>query len=457
MTRLLTSCGLLLAAVVAPARGDVLWDEGPYRVAVVIDAAASGLSSDDQRALEAGLRDRISWRLAGFWRLVESDHQDGLDKRYDLRVAAAGPGFRIDASERDLLVATVAAPVATEVPSAADLPERLYATTLRAFRPVARFLRDPSASDRVTLTYRAGAVAPAGVPHRAAEGVVLLPYRRSSDRQGVPSPASPIPWTYLTALATESGADAPKALVTSHSRRPFGSRSASRAELLAVAASADSGRSTTLRLHALGDPETPLPGYEVSLGDPGSTTLRSLGATDRTGRVTLPPSERVMMAHVRCGELVVASLPVVAGASDEIEVGLVDERSRLRAELDMTSLREDLIDTVARRKILAERIRRLIDAGSVGAAAKLLGELEALPGRTLFERRLDAARRSLKATHPIGQARLDRVFEKTARVLSGALDPREPRDLAILVERARRDAELRPDGASPAEEAPQGG
>ncbi len=454
----------ILLADQAGAATSAFWDSRPYRVAIELDLSESGLSTIQEQRLRERLVDRIEFRLGRFW-LVELGESDNLptagedeegvtpfDKRIAARVVGDGIGGMLRVVEHDITLDHAGVPVEVSYAGSADLPERLYSAMLVAFRPIARFVRDPKKPNGVTLTYRANDLAPSSGVGMAKSGQLLLPFRRRVDRSGQPVEGGTkgVRWTYLMADDTDDTAK-PTATVISHTRRPFGTRPSAKLQQLALAAPVNPEMVTRLRLRSIEDPDVPLPGYEVLLAPPGETSREPLGFTDNRGEIALPMRPGVWTAHVKCGTLTVASVPVAPGVDEAILAPLVDERSRLRAELEVTSLREELIDTVARRKILGQRIRKYVDSEQPDRAAKLLSEMDELRGRTQFNRDLGVIERGAQAGHPVAQQRLAQLFDKTRSLINTALDPRESRDLSQLVGRAKRDAEIRDnDTATPA-------
>lgn len=443
-------------SVAHSAKADALWDSSPYQVEVTLRIEGHCLSESQAMQLRRALIEKINQRVGLFWQSTFATSgeasESAFDKRFMLSVQTDRGAFLIEAVEHDIALDHAGLAVRRTAPTSANLSEAAYQTLFDAFRPLARVQRDPKVANRVTLAYRAERLAPTGALAASAAGEVMLPFRSKRGRDGSAEGTQPVRWTYLLSEGPSDRSDAssaaPGAAVVSHSRRPFGTRPSGRIEYLAIAAPSRPGESMVLRLRSQADEAVPLPGYEVLIGEPGSVELRSLGFTDEKGRVTLPAEPGVVMAHIKCGTLVVASLPIARGIVGEIAIPLIDERSRLRAELEVTSLREELIDTVARRKILGERIRRLVADERVDAAKRLLDDLEELPGRTQFTRRLESAQRGAGASHPLAKARLDRLFDKTKSVLNSALDPRETRDLAIAIDRARQDLEIRESSGS---------
>ena len=103
---------------------------------------------------------------------------------------------------------------------------------------------------------------------------------------------------------------------------------------------------------------------------------------------------------------------------------LPDDDARLAAETLLASLREDLIDVVARRNILMARVRQKIKAKDFEAAQKLLGEINELPGHTQFSLEITTAARRMRSDDPQIQSRIDQLFQGTQAALAQYLDLR---------------------------------
>ncbi|MEN0109934.1 MAG: hypothetical protein AAF805_04355 [Planctomycetota bacterium] len=416
-----------------------LWASRPYDVSIVLEADTPDASPE--RLAEA-VALRLDRRVRPFWTTTVALAGDGnrpsrvADKviAVSVRRDSAG-GYCVSASERDAILSVQGPEIERVVTGSAELPEAVVEASLAAFRPVAQYDRDPENPGRVRLAFRAAEL-PAAITAGPPSERLLTPYvvRR---REGEGPTATRAAWTYLLI----DSSDGVSARVVSHTRRPFRSGRRGRVERLAIATrSSTEHRETLLRLHKHDDPSTPLPGYQVFVGAVGDRTPRPVGFTDRRGELEVTSSSRLAWATVRCGEVTVAMTPFAPGVDRELVLPLLDERPRLRAEATLSALREELIDTVARKKILAGRVRKAIADGRLPDARRELDAIEGLPGPTAFARRIDAAERSSSAKHPIARQRLEKLFANTRTVLSKALDPRETRELAIAVARAEEGA-----------------
>lgn len=443
------------------------WSVSPYAVRLLVVPTGPRLATPDyEAALERGLRERLNRGVRPLWRvtleLAPRDERQSTvaslateptppepplpegpkpDKTIFVTVAEDASGAAIAAREFDNALQRWGTTKTARVARLGEAPGAVVEAAVAAFAPLAAFDIDPDDPGRVTIAYRGAELITAGFGSANA-GEVLVPFWRRVDREGNPVPdgVRRVPWTYLVAEEESDEAEA-AARVYSHARVPFGTRRRGRIEQLALLVRRPEGSSTVLRLHDRNDPEVALAGYEVFASPPGSKALTRLGRSDSAGLIETPPDPAggpIRMTHIKCGSSVVASLPIAVGVEPRLEIPLLDERKRLAAETKVAALREELVDLVARRRILAARIRKRLEAEDVAAAEELLAEVEGLPGLAQFNQRLGKAEQLYRAKDPAAQRRLDRLFTETRSVLGSALDARETRRLANEVLEARR-------------------
>jgi hypothetical protein len=126
-----------------------------------------------------------------------------------------------------------------------------------------------------------------------------------------------------------------------------------------------------------------------------------------------------------------------------LEVPIADDTARLRAQAELTAVREQLIDIVARRAILMARVRARMEEGQLDEARQLLEELDDLPGRAQFDQMITAAERNRQnsSQDPVIQKRIDKLFADTRVLLGRVLDVRQISDLRNEVNAAARGKE----------------
>jgi hypothetical protein len=172
---------------------------------------------------------------------------------------------------------------------------------------------------------------------------------------------------------------------------------------------------------------------------PGEEATRQIGASDSAGKVTIRPgAERIQTLFIKHGGQLLAKLPVVPGAESEVAVPLPDDDMRLEAEARLASMREELVDVVARRNILMARARHKIEQKDFDAAQELIRAVDQLPGQSQFNLTLSTASRLLRSDDPQIQRRIDQLFQATQTVLSQYLDSRPISDLRAELREAQR-------------------
>ena len=120
-------------------------------------------------------------------------------------------------------------------------------------------------------------------------------------------------------------------------------------------------------------PDQPLVGYEVYSRPPeDEQSTELIGRTDWRGELWIERDARqpIQLLFVRNGQQLLGKLPLVPGDQPLLVAPLRDDELRLEAEGFLLGVQENLVDLVARREVLAVRIRREIEAG-VGA---IIGE-----------------------------------------------------------------------------------
>jgi hypothetical protein len=263
---------------------------------------------------------------------------------------------------------------------------------------------------------------------------VFLPLLRRTTRDGalVEGGIQVVPWTYLEILpaAEAPGGDSQRdmrqldGLIQSGMRQPLGARRRARTEQIAIALRADAA-GTTVRLRSRIEAEKPLIGYEVKSQNTGEEANHLVGVSNDVGEVRIAPGKTpIQMVSVASAGVPLARVPIVPGAQQYVDVPLPDDGIRLQAAARLASLREDLIDLVARRNIFMARVRQQIEEKNYDQARELLESLDELPGRSQFNQTLEREARQHRTKDPQVQRRIDQLFAATQLVLGQFLDPR---------------------------------
>jgi hypothetical protein len=450
LAKLATAILYLHVATTAAAQ-DRGWGFAPYRIhALLVIDAGGGLAEQLSDELPRFLTRRVAATIGPAWsfeveladeilrhavftsiaasatppsEFAKSTPQQS-DKLVLLALRATPDGFELTAREFDSLVDRWGTPIRRESRQADMLAEQMFALLWEAVAPLARLELDSSDERRMLIHLRAAELLRArrGVPApRSTE--IYLPILRRTSRSGelVEGGLNVVPWTFVETAEVDDGKVIGR--IRSANRRPFSGRRQGRVEQVAIAIRSDPG-DTYLRLHSRSNPDKSLAGYQVFEQKEGGEAVL-IGSSDDYGKVRIPLGDaRVATLIVKHGGHLLARLPVVPGASHELNVPLPDDDIRLAAESRLAALREDLVDVVARRSILMARVRQKIARKDYLAAQELLRALDELPGRSQFNLTITTAARALRSDDPQIQRRIDQLFEATQSVLAQYLDPR---------------------------------
>lgn len=453
------------------------WELSPYRVQLHL-AVDDSLRPQPQLGtqLVANLRQQIRATIYPLWTteialttgqekqrlfsLLDNDSTEsfdidalstGVDKQIFVTVVTTPLGYRLKSRELDCTTRRWSAIQHRQVRQSWMLSSQCFDLVCQTFAPLAtiRPLADdnenkdkaPSQSKNVLLRFR-GSDLPRqsdlsflAVPGEAYQPIMV---RTSSSGEVKTDSIRDIPWTYLT--LGEHQEDGWHAAVHTGTRRPFGVRRRGRMEHLALAVRNPSG-TTQVRFHARHDASQSLTGYEVFRREQNATDTQAMGLTDTAGSVEVLPGEsKVTLLFLRSEGQLLAKVPVVPGAKPTIEVPIADDTARLRAQASLTSLTEQLIDTVAQRNILIARVRDRISNGSIDEAQKLFTTLDSLPGRTKFNQDIKSAenRKLNRSNDPKVQARIEKLFADTRKLLNRFLNTKQISELQGELTAARR-------------------
>jgi hypothetical protein len=296
------------------------------------------------------------------------------------------------------------------------LPLAVWDAIAESFTPLARI--EQVEQSQVMARLRAGGLAiREDSPALLEPGMPLRPVVRRNDRGGQPAQGgiqSP-PWTVLTVESRE-GAVIDCALQSGY-RNPIPTRGGVRVERLALAIR-PRHETTRLLLRSRTNPDKPLVGYEVHTRTGEADETQPLGMTDTSGAFEVPRSSGEMQVlYIKSGQQLLARLPVVAGQQQTLTAKIVDDDNRLATEGYIAALANRALDLVARREILAARIRGRLKEGKVAEAQELLDEFRKLQTRADLARDLDQFRRRVATPDSLTQQRIDKLFADAQKLL----------------------------------------
>ncbi len=394
--------------------------------------------------------------------------RDDSDKWIVIAVWEDGEGVRLAGAEQDLILGDWGQVRTESLPGAEGLGEAVFRLIFDVFAPIATFTVNSDDPNRVELSLRGSQLTSPTPPSawvRPNDVFRTVLMQMNSSGEPVEGGKQPVLWTYLVTSAapdaqppevqppdtqpadaqpadtqpaaaegelsdreTESSNAAVSetssaedhriaADVFSHTRRPFGVRRRGRVDQLAIRLPRSSAASE-LRLVSRGESPQPLVGYEVFAQDGADPEKISIGKSGLTGVIRVPPGKSpVQTVWVKSGSQLAAKIPIATGADPVVVAPLLDESKRLDAEARLGLLREQLIDLVALRTIFAARIEKAIEARDLDQASELLLQFRKLQGRAEFNARIDREEEQSKASDPVVQQRIDKLFSDMKSVL----------------------------------------
>ncbi|NOY42430.1 MAG: hypothetical protein GXP26_11415 [Planctomycetes bacterium] len=368
-----------------------------------------------------------------------------FDKHMYLVIASTPEGYALKCRELDHATQMLGPMLSRNVQQRRLLGEHCFQLLCKTFAPLAKVRRTEDDPLHVTLHFKG-----VDLPQQANQslfvrsGDVYQPLRIRMTRTGEVRPGgiNIIPWTYLEYEGRQDESKSNRWRVHSATKHPFGVRRRGRVEYLAIAVRQPPA-TTRVRFYARHNKQQSLMGYEVFRREPDAEKSQLIGLTDNRGSVeVLPGKANITTLFLRSGNELLAKVPVVPGAKKNLEIPIADDTARLNAQATLTSLREQLIDLVARRNILISRTQGQIEESSFDEARKLLGKLDELPGRAQFAQLISSAQNNRRnhSDEPRIQARIEKMFANTRKLLGRFLDSRPVSDLKAKLRSAQNNA-----------------
>ncbi|MBM4001570.1 MAG: hypothetical protein FJ297_18890 [Planctomycetes bacterium] len=389
-------------------------------------------------------------------------------------------GFAVAAREWDTRTRSMGSVIRHDVPQRERIGESVSLAVARAFVPIAR-IDDVKGNVAVVRFRGSGLAIDAACPASPRIGQCLRVVTRQNDRYGNPKPNGlrSIEWTLLRVNTIEQ--QRVECEVHSINRGYLAGRSNSRLERYALGVltpfadtelelrSKESVAGTLLKHDADKDgfvardevpvnlagvvdrvdlnrdgkldpaeleaTKRPLVGYDIYFKDPTTEETGLLGQTDWRGRLRVPPAKDggMRLLYVRSGGMLLARLPIVPGQTRVAAAELTDDEKRLQAESLVRGIQGNLVDLVARRELIAARIRKKVAEGKRDEAQSLVDQFRALPTLADMRQRLDAARQQTVTKNPKIQARIDQMFAEADGLLIKYVDPNLVEKLAAQV------------------------
>jgi len=442
------------APAVAVRPAEPPWELRPYSVAVEVTLASSPhLTHSLREQFLSGLQSRLADDFGAMWsltlveaspvssmpvsRLVEQTTETARTHWFDhpaekviaLSVENARGGWSFAAREWDRASETLG-----PISNGAAIDDRLAvgaaaSVVKTAFRALAQI--DSAKAREVVVRLRAGELTPPDSSSTSlSPGNFLRPFVRAMNRKGELQKVQPVPWTLLRVENVErSRADV---LAFSVFPAPV-APTKKRLESLAIEVR-PTHPETVLQVVPRTSKGNPVAAARVEIVDrlsaPNDPEVdRTLLRTDREGRVTIPadPIPQVRYAIVHSGTGILARVPFCPGVDPHLVVEVNDDGPRLSAEGEVSLLEADLIELVARRKVLLLRAEAASKAGKVDEVKALVAELKSLPTQPQYQQRIDLSRTTAvegarEKKDQVAEARIRKMYASLGEASKTHLD-----------------------------------
>src|SRR5690606_15206192 len=132
----------------------------------------------------------------------------------------------------------------------------------------------------------------------------------------------------------------------------------------------------------------------------------------------------LQFVYVRHGSMTLARVPLVPGLMREQTLTLVNDDLRLLAESYFLAVQNNVMDLVARRELLAARIRLRVEEKDMTTAERMLVELRALTSRSELLRQIELQQATYETSDKRLQTKIDKMFAELRKLLARHLNPR---------------------------------
>ncbi len=365
------------------------------------------------------------------------DLADRYDKVFIVRIDRDEHWTGVQAVELETLMQLFGDVVETDAATADALPAAVGRAITDAFAPTIRIEDSGTRTTRATLR-AGGLILDERSPAAIRVGDLVMPMLRKNDRNGDPTQIGRLDWAYL--LVNE--VDGAKLEMELFAGRAGGLQGRKNSRTFRTGLKVKPHRDETLlRLHARGESDRPLAGYEIYEKELDSNSMTLVGRTDWDGRLRVKRTDHPLrLLYVKNGGAVLARLPMAPGFTELEVADLSGDDMRLRAEAYIRGVQNAIIDLVAIRELLKARIRLRLEKGEFDQAQDLLNRLRDQPTNEIIAN--DMGRKQTMFLTAVGRnanqrRKIDNLFSETRELLAKHINAGMVRDLEAEVRQAR--------------------
>jgi hypothetical protein len=352
-----------------------------------------------------------------------------FDKIMFLAVKQENGALIVTVREFDVRSQQLGPPTARAAWHLGKLRDAAIDAILAAFSPLAD-IGTVDVKNRTTILHLKAAGLPSRDPKLAViqPGMIFRAFIRMNDRDGKARRVTPVVWTYL--VVDKASPERLDCRIESGMATPLNAKRRTRMEQIALAIH-PMPTPTVLVLQSRTEPRVPLPGYQVFEYDKETKDSQLLGRSDWQGQIAVAPGKKVLRTLVvKNGGELLARLPFVAGLDPSVTAEIANDDYRMQAEGFVIGLQEQLVDLFVHRELLRRGALGRIDAGEIDQARELFGELSKLPTGKVFSAKLADEKKRLDTKDPVVQAKIEKLFTETKKLVDKCLDDKPIEELA---------------------------
>ncbi len=362
-----------------------------------------------------------------------SETIEQYDKVFVVRVDADSTGGKVEVVEIDTLMRYFGSVATVRVGANQSLGEAIGLGVIKAFAPVVR-IDDAGQKSATGLLRASGLIMKEDSPASIRVGDVLQPMTRKNDRNGDPFVIGAMDWAYLNVTEVKER----NISMDFYAGRAGGLQGRKNARTFRMALKVRPfDDDTLLRLHAQGDVNFPLIGYEIYERELDSPNMTFIGRTDWNGRLNITKTDDPLrLMYVKNGGAVLARLPIVPGLYSDAVADLQGDDLRLQAEAYIRGVQDAIIDLVAVRELYKARIRLRLQRGEMKEAEELMEALRNQPSNEALSSEMGKKQAmfliALGNRNANQKRKVDEMFVSTRELLSKHINP-------VLVRELERD------------------
>ncbi|MCA9177871.1 MAG: hypothetical protein KDB14_25565 [Planctomycetales bacterium] len=347
------------------------------------------------------------------------------DKIVLIAIRAGELGYEVVGREVDVPTRHIGLPRQRVTRQRETIADHVFQILFDAFRPIVRIDKVSANGKEVDGMIRAGGLVEGPESPSAVDvNHSLVPVVRNNDRLGQPKEFNGIratEWSYLQ--VTERNGEDVKMALHSALRGPLGGRGGSRVQKFALLVRP---RANVTRVRLVSKTrQRPLGGYEIfsrHLTDKDDSVY--IGLTNWNGEIDVEQQGDVplRLLYIKNGGSLLAGIPLLAGHLETTEAEMRDDETRLQAEAFIRSVQNNILDTVAQRQMIRDRINKAVDEGNTDFAKKQLAQYRTLTTLPAVLDLLNRRKRDMSTPDAHMQRSIDVMFEDTQQLAVQYLD-----------------------------------